>query len=254
MTEPGFGEKEELTEEEYRRRLRRSLLVGGAASFLGYRGWRWVQDQPKADGIPQVLRDGHEFNERIWSSLFREGHDAKEFPLSDASILRVNGTLGIRSELNLDGWELQVFGPDGDHLGTHTLDDIMALPHHDMTIEHKCIEGWAQVTNWGGARFSDFMALYEDQLPDDISDVYLETPDRRYYVTVDIETMRHRQTLLAYDNLGVPISERNGAPLRLATPLKYGIKQIKRIGEIHFRREQGRDYWGERGYDYYAGL
>ena len=148
----------------------------------------------------------------------------------------------------------EVFGPDGTRLGTHTLDDIKSLPAHEMTIEHKCIEGWAQITNWGGARFSDFMALYADQLPDDISDVYLETPDGRYYVSVDIETMRHDQTLLAYDNLGFPISDRNGAPLRLATPLKYGIKQIKRIGQIHFRTERAADYWGERGYDWYAGL
>jgi len=123
-----------------------------------------------------------------------------------------------------------------------------------MTVEHKCIEGWAQITNWGGARFSDFMALYADQLSDDITDVYLETPDGEYYVSVDIATMRHTQTLLAYENLGQPINTLNGAPLRLATPLKYGIKQIKRVGQIHFRTEQGGDFWGERGYDWYAGL
>ncbi|MBT5849272.1 MAG: molybdopterin-binding oxidoreductase, partial [Acidimicrobiaceae bacterium] len=39
-----------------------------------------------------------------------------------------------------------------------------------------------------------------------------------------------------------------------ATPLKYGIKQLKRIGVIQFRREPGRDYWGDRGYDDYVGL
>lgn len=249
-----MAEKEELTEEEYRRRMRRSLLVGGAASFAGFRGWRWIQDQPEVDNIPQVLRDGHELNESIWSTLFRDGHDARTFDRSSASILRVNGLLGIRDEIDLDAWQLEVFGPDGTQLGTHTLDDIRALPTHEMTIEHKCIEGWAQITNWQGARFSDFMALYADRLPGDISHVYLETPDGRYYVSVDIETMRHGQTLLAYDNLGVPISDRNGAPLRLATPLKYGIKQIKRIGQIHFRTEQAADYWGERGYDWYAGL
>ncbi len=41
------------------------------------------------------------------------------------------------------------------------------------------------------------------QLPTKLSHVYLETPDRQYYVSVDIETMRHNQTLLAYNNLGV---------------------------------------------------
>ncbi len=247
-------EKPELSYEEYNRRLRRSLLFGGAATFGGYSGWRWIQDQPEVDRIPQVLRDGHELNESIWSSLFRDDHQARTFSRDSASVLRVNGRRGIRDELDLDAWRLQVFGPDGAQIGEHTLDDIKALPHHEMTVEHKCIEGWAQITNWGGARFSDFMALYADQLSDDITDVYLETPDGEYYVSVDIATMRHKQTLLAYENLGEPISSLNGAPLRLATPLKYGIKQIKRVGQIHFRTEQGGDFWGERGYDWYAGL
>ena len=247
-------ERPELTEAEYRTRTRRSLLTGGVAMFAGFRGWRWVQDQPKEDNIPEVLRRGHELNESIWSTLFRDERQARTFSRESASILQLNGRVGIRNEIDLDGWELRVFGPDGARQGTHDLADIKALPHHEMTIEHKCIEGWAQITNWGGNRFRDFIALYEDQLPDDISDVFLETPDGRYYVSVDIETMRHSQTLLAYENLGEPIDQMHGAPLRLATPLKYGIKQIKRIGSIHFLTEKGGDYWGERGYDWYAGL
>ena len=139
-----MSEKPELSYDEYNRRLRRSLLFGGAATFGGYRGWRWIQDQPEIDRIPQVLRDGHELNESIWSSLFRDDHQARTFSRDSASVLRVNGRRGIRDELDLDAWRLQVFGPDGAPLGEHTLDDITALPHHEMTVEHKCIEGWAR--------------------------------------------------------------------------------------------------------------
>ena len=249
-----MAEPRELSMEQYKRRSRRSFLTGGATALAGFVAFRNVQSADLDNRLPGPLRDIHELNESIWSNLFREDHLAKEFPISDASILRVNGRHGLRSELDLEGWEPTVLGPDGETLGTHTLDDIKALPWNEMTIEHKCIEGWAQVTNWQGARFSDFLALYEDQLPDDITDVYMETPDGDYYVSVDMATMRHPQTLLAYDNFGEPINELNGAPLRLATPLKYGIKQIKRIGTIQFLRDQGGDYWGERGYDWYAGL
>lgn len=249
-----MAEREELTMDEYRSVSRRRFLTTGVAAVAGFVGFRNLQSAELDNRIPGPLRDVHELNESIWSALFRDDHLAEEFPISEASILRVNGRHGIRDELDLDSWQLNVLGPDGEQLGTHTLDDIKALPWHEMTIEHKCIEGWAQVTNWQGARFSDFMALYEDQLTGDISDVYLETPDGDYYVSVDMATMRHPQTLLAYDNFGEPIRELNGAPLRLATPLKYGIKQIKRIGTIQFRRSQGGDYWGERGYDWYAGL
>lgn len=259
-------EKPELSIEAYRRRSRRSLLTGGAAAVAGLLGWRWVQTQPETHNIPNVLRRGHEFNESLWTGLFRHDHQARTFDREAASILRLNGRHGLRSEIDLDGWQMTVKGPDGAELGRHVLDDIKRLPYHEMTVEHKCIEGWAQITNWGGARFSDFMRLYEDQLPDNISHVYLQTPAGqsylrngnrtrdRYYVSVDIETMLHSQTLLAYNNLGEPIDELHGAPLRLATPLKYGIKQLKRIGEIQFLTGHGNDYWGERGYDWYAGL
>jgi len=220
----------------------------------GYVGWRRLQDSAADHNIPGVLRDVHETNESIWSTLFRDDHQAKTFGRADASILQVNGFQGMRNDIDLATWQLNVLGPDGERLGAHSLADIQALPMHEMTIQHKCIEGWAQVTNWSGARFSDFMDLYADRLPDDITDVYLATPDDRYYVSVDLATMRHQQTLLAYQMLDQPLDDAHGAPLRLATPLKYGIKQIKRIGSVQFRRDKGGDFWGERGYDWYAGL
>ena len=35
--------------------------------------------------------------------------------------------------------------------------------------------------------------------------------------------------------------------------LKYGIKNIKRIGTLEFTDRRPADYWAERGYDWYAG-
>ncbi len=238
--------------DEHRTRSRRSVLFGGAAAAAGLLGWRWILEQPVDRRIPGVLRTGHEVNEAIWSGLFREDHLARTFPDDEASILRINGRHGIRSDIDLDTWQLDVRNDAGDLLGTHTLDDIRGLPAHDMTIEHKCVEGWSQVTNWGGARFSDFAELYADQL--DHSYVALVTPDRDYFVGLDMETMLHPQTLLAYEMLGQPLDLEHGAPLRLATPLKYGIKQIKRIGTITFTNVEPDDYWAQRGYDFYSGL
>jgi DMSO/TMAO reductase YedYZ molybdopterin-dependent catalytic subunit len=36
--------------------------------------------------------------------------------------------------------------------------------------------------------------------------------------------------------------------------VKYGIKNIKRIGSIEYTDTRPKDYWAERGYDWYAGL
>jgi DMSO/TMAO reductase YedYZ molybdopterin-dependent catalytic subunit len=146
-----------------------------------------------------------------------------------------------------------------------TLDDIKALPRVEMTTELKCIEGWSVICNWTGARFSDFIAKYQPKTRDgsapDVNNnpenlaryVSLVTPDEAYYVGWDMPSILHPQTLLADEMNGSPLTKEHGAPLRLATATKYGIKQIKRIGRIEYTDERPRDFWAERGYDWYSG-
>jgi DMSO/TMAO reductase YedYZ molybdopterin-dependent catalytic subunit len=52
---------------------------------------------------------------------------------------------------------------------------------------------------------------------------------------------------------GRPLTPPHTAPLRLAIPVKYGIKNLKRIGTIRFTDVRPADYWAEQGYDWYAG-
>ena len=82
----------------------------------------------------------------------------------------------------------------------------------------------------------------------------MATPDGGYYVGLDMESMLHPQTLLCYERNGAPLSQEHGAPLRLVIPVKYGIKNLKRIGKIAFSDARPRDYWAENGYDYDSGF
>ena len=121
------------------------------------------------------------------------------------------------------------------------------------------------IIHWAGVKFSDFATAYLPQTksgrsadminrPDDLFPyVALTTPDNGYFVGWDIESILHPQTLLAYEMNGAPLTDEHGAPLRIASPTKYGIKQIKRIGRIEFTSERPRDFWAEQGYDWYAG-
>jgi DMSO/TMAO reductase YedYZ molybdopterin-dependent catalytic subunit len=80
------------------------------------------------------------------------------------------------------------------------------------------------------------------------------TPDEKYYVGLDMPSAVHPQTILAYEMNGKPVPVNHGAPLRLIIPVKYGIKNLKRIGSIAFSDTRPPDYWAENGYDYYSGL
>ena len=165
----------------------------------------------------------------------------------------MNGRIGIRNEIDLADWTVRVEGPDGDLLDELDISAFEALPQRDMVIEHKCIEGWSSIVHWGGVRFSDFHDRYADTVGD-VPYVSLETPDGLYYVGWDMPAIMHPQTMLVLRQGDEPLDQDHGAPLRIATPNKYGIKCLKRIGVIRYARERPADYWAERSYDWYAGL
>lgn len=135
------------------------------------------------------------------------------------------------------------------------LADIQALPKFEMITEFKCVEGWSTIVHWGGARFADFAARYQPATLNGKPLPYasLVTPDGGYYVGWDMASLLHPQTLLCYEMNGLPLTLEHGGPLRLVSTLKYGIKQIKRIGRITFTDQRPADYWGDRGYDWYSG-
>ena len=110
------------------------------------------------------------------------------------------------------------------------------------------MEGWSEVVTWAG---TPLRHIAPADAPEYVS---LTTPDEEYYVGLDLESALHPQTLLAWEMNGAPLTPEHGAPLRLVVPVKYGIKNIKRIGTINFTSTRPADYWAERGYDWYAGL
>jgi len=247
-----------MTPEEFEVRGRRSFLTGLGAAALGVAGLTRINTGPLEGSIPAPLRSVHELNTSIWQGLYREAALEPTFDPSMAEDLIFNGRHGIldsdREEipLDLDDYVIEVAGPDGTILGTHTIDEITALPFEEMTVVHKCIEGWSQIVTWGGTRFSNFAEWYPGVA--DAPVVGLETPDGAYYVSLDRASMLHPQTMLTWELNQEPLTLRHGAPLRLSTPVKYGIKQIKRIGRIQFADERTPDFWEQRGYDWYAGL
>jgi hypothetical protein len=138
-----------------------------------------------------------------------------------------------------------------------TMGDVTRLPRHELVTEFKCIEGWSEVVRWGGVRLADFMAAYPPVRKADGSVpryVYMETPDGDYYCGFDMRACMHPQSLLVTEMTGKPLGQWHGAPLRLHMPIKYGYKQIKRIGLIAYTDMRPDDYWTKLGYDWYAGI
>jgi molybdopterin-dependent oxidoreductase-like protein protein len=240
-------------EREIGRKTRRSLLTGGLAALVGAGAWEWIGTRREDDSEAWPLRMGLRLNEQLWRDYSRNTRLARTFPMSAVEAPRFNGDVGMDGSVDAN-WKLTVEGMTDSGPLSLGMDAIRGLPKVDMVTQLKCIEGWSRVIHWGGARFRDLVAKYATLDIDPDAYVGMATPDEKYYVGLDAASALHPQTLLCYEMNGKPLEEKHGAPLRLVIPVKYGIKNIKRIGKITYQTTRPGDYWAEDGYDWYAGF
>jgi DMSO/TMAO reductase YedYZ molybdopterin-dependent catalytic subunit len=248
--------KEELTtDQQIRRKTIKAFIGFGVLSIVPIGVWKWINSSPKLNNTLAPLRKTLEFNEKLTGKLLANSHLAPSFPLSQVERkVRVNGSVGLVSPID-ENYTVKI--ESGDNKFEVTLDELKALPKQEIVFEFKCIEGWSQIQHWGGVRFVDVMNYYKIGQKD-AENLYkyvgMETPDDKYYVGVDMPSMVHPQTILAYEMNGKPLLKKHGSPLRLIIPVKYGYKSLKKIGVIKFSDTRPKDYWALFGYDYFAGL
>jgi DMSO/TMAO reductase YedYZ molybdopterin-dependent catalytic subunit len=241
------------------RRTFLSSLTFVAGSALAYWGWDKLYHAPKetvADataGARAPLRKVLDANGRVFEGVVDPNRLAPTYPKYKAAPKpRVNGDVGITNKQITD-WQLNVIKSATQTIQL-SLDELRKLPKTEFAFEFKCVEGWSQISHWGGVKFSDFIRHYGLIEQAKMAYVGLHTPDKKYYVGIDMASALHPQTLLCYEVSGKPLSLEHGAPLRLIIPNKYGIKNLKRIGTLFFSNERPPDYWAELGYDYFSGL
>jgi DMSO/TMAO reductase YedYZ molybdopterin-dependent catalytic subunit len=242
---------------------RRSFIsfgIFGSLSAAAYGGWKWLYDSPEEPagvtaGARKPLRKALNKTEIFFRRLtFNENHLVKTYPVSMAAkSVRHNSDIGAEGAMDFESWQMQVIKKDGKQLSVN-LEDIKALPKTDLVFDFKCVEGWDQIQHWAGVKFVDFVRHFGLNEEAQMNYVGMMTPDKQYYVGLDMASAIHPQTILAYEMNGKPLPENHGKPLRLIIPVKYGIKNLKRIGTIVFSNSRPPDYWAEQGYDYYSGL
>ena len=131
---------------------------------------------------------------------------------------------------------------------------------HEQITRLVCVEGWSAIAGWAGLRFDDLLRAYPPmsqakwaRLESSVNLGPWGNPDP-YFVSLDLSTARHPQTLLATHLNGKPLTVEHGAPLRLVVPVKLGLKNIKAITRITYTKDEPSDYWAKRGYSRYDGI
>ena len=188
-----------------------------------------------------------------FEALLLSSNPTPEFPISaiEPDKLIVNSFRGIPS-IDLANFQLKISGEVTNSLSL-AMTDIQKLPFTSMVIRQVCVEGWAAIVQWGGIRLRDLLVIAQP-LPG-AKYVYFKSADG-YYESWDLASVVHPQTLLAYQMNGQDLPKENGAPLRLAAPIKLGYKQSKWVTEVVLTSQllPKRGYWEDLGYEWFGGL
>src|SRR5579863_259292 len=141
-------------EREIRRLSRRGLLWGAVAIAFGAETVHFLNSAEQEEGLQWPFRRVLRLNEKLANVYFSNRSLAKEYPLSEAKMPKVNEDIGMEDPLDPSGWRLHIInGAGGDK--ELTLADLQALPNVDMATELRCIEGWSCVVHWTGCRLRD---------------------------------------------------------------------------------------------------
>jgi DMSO/TMAO reductase YedYZ molybdopterin-dependent catalytic subunit len=251
---------------------RRDLLlfgIGAAATAIGTGyllpqetlarlGIRRDLDSPRKESF---LNRAINIDDDVAEALYSKDRLVPTYSKSQITPIKNNYNGATPGPGYIPGWKLTI---DGLASGLSISLDIRSLLSrfqlHDQITRLVCVEGWSAIAWWSGLKFDDLLHAYppipQAKWARVESSVNLDSdgnPDP-YYVSIDLPTARHPQTLLATHLSGQPLTVEHGAPLRLLMPVKLGLKNVKAVTRISYVVDEPRDYWAERGYSRYDGL
>ena len=250
---------------------RRDFLIYGAGMASAAAGLWWLlPDEIKSklgvksstDDLKKgFLEDVLSFDDSVSKGLFSQTRLMPTYQRNQMTQVPENFAGQTPDPAFIKDWKLKILGVKGSPKILLSANDLSnAFPLHRQITRLVCVEGWSAITEWEGIRFKDLIKKYPP--PDTCrwvqlrSDVNLDADGNSdpYFVSIDIFSALHPQTLLATIHDGKPLELGHGAPLRLLAPMKLGLKNIKAITSIEYSDAEPTDYWNQYGYSYYDGI
>ncbi len=208
-----------------------------------------------------LLNKALRIDDDVAEALYSENRRVPTYTKSQITPLKNNYNGATPDPGYISGWNLTIDGLDSGLSISLNIRNLMArFSVQEQITRLVCVEGWSAIAWWAGLRFEDLLRAYppmsQAKWARVESSVNLDesgNPDP-YFMSIDLGTARHPQTLLATHFNGQPLTADHGAPLRLLVPVKLGLKNVKAITRITYSSEEPRDYWAERGYSHYDGI
>src|SRR5450432_1716305 len=271
-----FGERPlqpiEMAPRVLRYQSRRDFLVFGAGALaaLAGAGLLLPQETLARIGINRnmdspakewFLNRALRIDDDVAEALYSVNRSVPTYTKSQITPLKNNYNGATPDPGYIPEWRLTLDGLSSGLAASLDIGTLLArFQIHDQITRLVCVEGWSAIAWWSGLKFEDLLRAYppvsQAKWAFVESSVNLD-PDGKpdpYYVSIDLLTARHPQTLLTTHYNGQPLTVEHGAPLRLIAPMKLGLKNIKAITRITYVKDEPKDYWAERGYSRYDGI
>jgi len=251
---------------------RRDFLVFGAGALaaLAGAGFLLPQDTLSRMGMSRnmdspgkewFLNKALRIDDDVAEALYSANRSVPTYTESQITPFKNNYNGATPDPRYISGWKLTLDGLASRLSISLDVGSLLTrFSAHEQITRLVCVEGWSAIAWWAGLRFDDLLRAYppmsQAKWARVESSVNLDAsgnPDP-YFMSFDLATARHPQTLLATHFNGQPLTVDHGAPLRLLVPVKLGLKNVKAITKITYVAEEPRDYWAERGYSRYDGI
>jgi DMSO/TMAO reductase YedYZ molybdopterin-dependent catalytic subunit len=262
----------EMAPRVLRYRTRRDFLLFGAGAMAALAGGGFLlpQDTLSRMGVRRTVNSNAKewflnralsIDDDVAEALYSGNRRVPTYTKSQITPLKNNYNGATPDPAYISGWNLTL---DGLASGLSISLDIRNLMTRFSVQEQitrlVCVEGWSAIAWWSGLRFDDVLRAYPPmsqakwaRVESSVNLDALGNPEP-YFVSIDLATAHHPQTLLATHFNGQPLTVDHGAPLRLLVPVKLGLKNVKAITKITYSGDEPRDYWAERGYSRYDGI
>jgi methionine sulfoxide reductase catalytic subunit len=168
------------------------------------------------------------------------------------------------SALPIRPWSIKIDGMV-DKPMTLDIDDLLRkVQLEERLYRHRCVEAWSFTVPWTGfpmaslidmakpqnsAKYVKMVTFMDPKVARGQNAFFYPWP---YIEGLTIAEATNELTFLVTGMYGKPLPKQDGAPLRLATPWKYGFKSVKSIVHFEFTDKRPKTFWEQLQSDEYG--
>ncbi|WP_428245949.1 protein-methionine-sulfoxide reductase catalytic subunit MsrP [Ferrovibrio sp.] len=158
-------------------------------------------------------------------------------------------------KLTIKPWRIQIDGMVEKPIEIDAEELIRKMPIEERVYRFRCVEAWAMTVPWSGFQLSELVKFAKPAGDPKYlrMETFVRSDEARgqrqdwypwpYTEGLSMAEAMNELAFMVTGAYGKPLPKQMGAPIRLATPWKYGFKSVKSIVRFSFTNERPRTFW-----------